>query len=599
MSSSVPVIEYTLAVDSISEHLFHIEMRIPPLNETLLEVSLPAWIPGSYMIRDFARHIVELNAYGKKGALLTCSKVDKQSWAIQNPSAEAIVIRYKVFAFDLSVRSAYISDEYAFCNGTSVFLNINHADSFRYQLEIDLQQLPESWHLHTSMPALMGKDKSNHFACDSYLEFIDHPIFIGQCQSASFTAGGVKFTVLFSGTNPIDIERICADLKPICLHHIELFADEPPISSYLFITLLSDKGYGGLEHLNSTALLFPRFDLPLVGEDKQNQNSYITFLSLCSHEFFHTWNVKRIKPEELIKPDLHAEVYTHQLWVYEGFTSFFDELALVRTNLISPQKYIELLAENITKVIQTTGRLKQSVAESSFDAWTRFYKQDANSSNHIVSYYVKGGLIALALDLLIREQSNNQYSLDDLMRLLWQQHGKPGVGTVNNSILLLCKREFNIDIKDFIDNVVYGTKDVPLTQLLHIAGLSLHQRTNAKDSDKDKSEIDKLTLEKELGMRVKNMECGIIVQQVTSGLAACQAGVQINDRIIALNGYEINETLFRRLMQTTTEKSLPMVIIRDGRVLNLSLPVTEAQKNNYYLKIENESIFSSWLSTSR
>ncbi|NMH58479.1 M61 family metallopeptidase [Alteromonas sp. MYP5] len=594
MTSAIPAIQFTLKVASISQHLFHIHMRIPALDQASVVVSLPAWIPGSYMIRDFARHIVEITAWDEHNGQLSLSKTDKQTWSIDNPDRGVVYVQYQVFAFDLSVRSAFINDEYAFCNGTSVFLQVEQAQSCEYQLNVDMEGLPENWRLHTSMPPLHESQK-NHFACESYLDFIDHPIFIGRCQTQTFSVGKVDFTLLLSGDYLIDIKRICDDLTPICLHHLNLFDDEPPVSSYLFITLLSDKGYGGLEHLNSTALLFPRFDLPLMGEAKQRTDSYINFLSLCSHEFFHTWNVKRIKPEVLVKPNLYCEVYTNQLWMYEGFTSYYDELAVARAGIITPQKYLEMLGENLTRVMQGNGRTRQSVAESSFDAWTRFYKQDASSVNHIVSYYVKGGLIALALDLLIREQSDHQHSLDSLMRILWQQFGKRNLGTLDNSVVQLCKEHFQVDVSDFVEQVVHGTQDVPFDQLLHVAGLSLHQRTRTHKDDKGGSPTEKPTHTRELGMIVKNTEVGVIIQQVKDNLAADQAGLQINDRIIALDGYEVNENLLQRLVEVSQEDSLPITIIRDGRLLTRSFPVVSAEKNLFYLKIENESQFAAWL----
>ncbi len=596
MPISNPAIHYELAVESISKHLFSIEMNIPYTAEATFELSLPAWIPGSYMIRDFARHIVELTAFDENKVALKIEKTNKQTWRVRNPTKQSVVVKYKVFAFDLSVRSAFISDEYAFCNGTSLFLNLSNNVDFTYQLTVREKDLPQSWQLHTTMPAMNATDKPV-FECESYLDFIDYPIFIGKCQLGTFSSRGVDFTVLFSGNDPIDIQRICDDLEPICLHHISMFDDEPPISHYLFMTLLSNNGYGGLEHINSTALLYPRFGLPLKGEGKKTDKSddYINFLSLCSHEFFHTWNVKRIKPEVMIEPDLQAEVYTNQLWMYEGFTSFYDELAVARAGIITSQKYIELLGKNLTRVMQSAGRNKQSVAESSFDAWTRFYKQDASSTNHIVSYYVKGGLIALGLDLLLRQQSNNQYTLDDLMRALWRDHGKPGIGTVDEVVVDICKQKFSIDVSSFLQDVVHGTKDVPFNKWLHVIGLSVHQRNKNSPDDKGGTVSSNHPHARDLGMSVKNAESGVIVQQIREDKAACTAGIQLNDRIVAVDGYEVNDNLLQRIVETTSKPSLPMVVIRDGRLLNLTLPILAAQPETYYLKIDNEALFNAWL----
>ncbi len=596
MPNSNPVVHYELAIDSINKHLFSIVMHIPSMDESSFELSLPAWIPGSYMIRDFARNIIEINALNESKTTLKIAKTDKQTWLVHNPTKQPVIVNYKVFAFDLSVRSAFINDEYAFCNGTSIFLNPGGKTNFTYRLSVELGNIPQTWQLYTSMPK-SSEAENETFECTSYLEFIDHPIFIGKCQVDTFRTGDVDFTVLFSGDDPIDTQRICNDLAPICLHHIKMFDDKPPVSAYLFITLLSDKGYGGLEHINSTALLFPRFDLPLQGESESSGKSdnYINFLSLCSHEFFHTWNVKRIKPEVMIEPDLQSEVYTSQLWIYEGFTSFYDELAVARAGIISPQQYIELLGKNLTRVMQSAGRNKQSVAESSFDAWTRFYKQDASSTNHIVSYYVKGGLIAFGLDLLIRKQSDNQYSLDDLMRVLWREHGRPGIGTFDEVVGELCQQHFSIDVTSFLQDVVHGTEDVPFNQWLHLIGLSVHQSNKISQDGNDNVDTANRTHCCDLGMSVNNSECGVIVQQVREDKAACLAGLQLNDRIVAVDGYEVNEGLIQRLVDTCSKQSLPMTVIRDGRLLSLTLPVLAAEPDTYFFKIDNQTLFNAWL----
>ena len=300
----------------------------------------------------------------------------------------------------------------------------------------------------------------------NYDELIDHPIYVGIADTHSFEVDGITFTLLFSGNNNIDYERIANDLTPICKHHLDLFGAPQPINNYLFMTLLADNGFGGLEHKYSTALLYPRFDLPQVGESEKKTDSYITFLSLCSHEFFHTWHVKRIKPSVMVKPDLSQETYTNQLWIYEGFTSFYDDVTLARAGVIEPQKYLDIVAQNVSRLLQNAGRFKQSAAESSFDAWTKFYKQDASATNNIVSYYTKGGIIALGLDLLLRKQSNEQVNLDTLMQLLWKHYGVDEKGTPDDVIQNLCTTHFGIDVSEYLNRVVYGTDDVELASLV-------------------------------------------------------------------------------------------------------------------------------------
>ncbi|WP_218355226.1 M61 family metallopeptidase [Alteromonas lipotrueiana] len=583
---------YTLAVDSISEHTFAVSVSIPASQSKVTTLSLPAWIPGSYMIRDFARHIIKIEAFNDSGEAVVLDKTDKQTWqyCAQNQS---ITVTYTVFAFDLSVRSAFINDQYAFCNGTSVFLKIHGLEHQPHTLAIS-PPAKTDWNVHTSMVCL-----DNQYQCQNYAEFIDHPIFIGQAQVQTFKVDNIEFDVLFSGDAPVDIERICNDLKPVCQHHLSLFEKPYPIQRYLFMTLLSDTGFGGLEHRNSTALLYPRFDLPLPGEHKVRPDGYITFLSLCSHELFHTWNVKRIRPEVLVQPDLSSEVFTEQLWIYEGFTSFYDDVTLARTELITPEKYLGIVGQNLTRLLHGSGRHLQSAAASSFDAWTRFYKQDANSVNHIVSYYTKGGIIALGLDLLIRRESQNRYSLDTVMKHMWNDYGKDERGTPDDVIATICHDKLNIDVTDYLNQVVYGTEDVNLSAWLADIGVTLHYRAKLNSADKGGTDVGHGGNQHMLGATVKTAPMGVAVAQVNSNTAASKAGLQINDIILAVDNFVVNENLLQRLLNTSTETTLALTVIRDGRILNLTLPVQPSLQQACYFTIEDREKLQRWLGINR
>ena len=579
---------YELAVGSRSEHLFEVSLTIPATGQPETRLSLPAWIPGSYMIRDFARNITQIEAATCTGEPLELAKLDKQTWQFSCPD-EAVMVRYSVFAFDLSVRSAFINDQYAFCNGTSVFLQVQGLEQHPHALAIHDPQYP-GWIVETSMPQV-----NNSYQCDSYAELIDHPIFIGEAITQSFEVEGIEFVMLFSGDAPVDIGRICEDLTPVCQHHLDLFGAPYPTDRYVFMTLLSDTGFGGLEHRSSTALLYPRFDLPLPGETGVRPEGYVTFLSLCSHELFHTWHVKRIRPELMINPDLGQEVYTNQLWIYEGFTSFYDDLTLARTGLITPEKYLEIVGQNLTRLLQGPGRKIQSAAQSSFDAWTRFYKQDANSVNHIVSYYTKGGIIAMGLDLLIRQQSHNAYSLDTVMQHLWQDYGKDERGTPDDVISTLCQQKLGIDVKPYLDQVVHSTTDVVLDDWLADIGVTLHYRAKSNAADKGGNNIGNKGPRRWLGATVKTAPMGVVVAQVFAGSPACVAGLQINDTILAADDFVVNENLLLRMLNTWEQTTMVITVIRDGRVLTLSLPVEDAAQYACYFTIDDRTRLHRWL----
>lgn len=592
-------LRYTLTISNWRAHQFTVALKIPEHSDSSLVLSLPSWIPGSYMVRDFAKSIIDLKANGAESEeKLSVTKLDKQTWRVDTDGKPCMVY-YTVHANDLSIRSAFINDQYAFINGTSAFLNVSGFENVPCEVDLELNEGDSaiaSWKAYTSMPTRCESTtpSSWHFIEKNYDELIDHPIYVGIADTHSFEVDGITFTLLFSGNNNIDYERIANDLAPICKHHLDLFGAPQPINNYLFMTLLADNGFGGLEHKYSTALLYPRFELPQIGESEKKTDSYITFLSLCSHEFFHTWHVKRIKPSVMVKPDLSQETYTNQLWIYEGFTSFYDDVTLARAGVIEPQKYLDIVAQNVSRLLQNAGRFKQSAAESSFDAWTKFYKQDASATNNIVSYYTKGGIIALGLDLLLRKQSNNQVNLDTLMKLLWTHYGVDEKGTPDNVIQSLCKTHFNIDVSDYLNRVVYGIDDVDMASLVSEMGVNYAVR--ARVSGEDKGGVSSLpAIKNQLGATLKPATFGLTVIQVFEGLAAMKAGILLNDIIIALDGHIVNAQKLQRLLDNAQTPKVEITLIRDGRLLTLPLEVTEARKEMAYFEITDEEKLNLWL----
>ncbi len=587
-------LRYDISVLSRSQHTFSVTMTIPATDHDVLVLALPAWIPGSYMVRDFARNIITLNATNASGDSLAVEKTDKQTWTLVTNKQAASVI-YTVYAFDLSVRAAYLNDEYGFVNGTSVFLEVPALSNATCEVTVSLPEALDHWHVETSMP--LTDQNGAHYLCENYAELIDHPLFMGECVLDSVNVDGVEFVFLFSGNTPINTKRICEDMVPVCQHHLSLFGKPYPVDRYIFMTLLSDAGFGGLEHRSSTALLYPRFDLPLEREGGAKTDQYVTFLSLCCHELFHTWHVKRLRPAVFLTPDLSQEVYTPQLWIYEGFTSFYDDVTLARTGLISPEKYLEIVGQNLTRLQVTKGRFKQSVAESSFDAWTKFYKQDASAPNNIVSYYTKGGIIAFGLDLLLRKASAGKFSLDNLMQALWRDYGADEKGTPDDVIEKVCQSEFSIDVSDYLKKVVYGYEDVPLNDWLADIGVCLHTRPKNSAADRGGVPPSPAYQKHPLGAAIKSADLGVTVQVVFEGGAADLAGLQVNDKIIALEGYVVGDVLLQRLLNQTDKTELAITVIRDGRLLTLKLPVIEERQEACYFTIEDKEKLAEWLTS--
>jgi predicted metalloprotease with PDZ domain len=529
-------IRYSIVPKQPAAHLFEVTVTVANPDPSGQRLMLPVWIPGSYMIREFARNIVTLRAFNEAGRKVRVEKTDKHSWQAAPVNGE-LTLRYEVYAWDMSVRAAHLDDTTGFFNGTSVFLAaIGHEDA---QCVVDIQKPAgpayRSWRVATALPEARGTKRYGfgEYVAQNYDELVDHPVTLGEFALATFKAHGVPHDIVIAGrVVGLDMPRLCADLKRICEAQIALFepkSKKAPVDRYVFMTQAVSDGYGGLEHRASTALICNRGDLPVEGRP-QTSEGYRTYLGLCSHEYFHTWNVKRIKPAAFAPYDLTRENYTSLLWLFEGFTSYYDDLVLVRSGLISQDEYFTMLGKVMGGVMRGSGRLKQTVAESSFDAWVKYYRQDENAPNAIVSYYTKGSLVALAFDLTIRAQTSNRKSLDDVMRLLWQRfgrdfyRGKP-VGVTEDEVEALFEEATGADLGALFDHAVRSTRDLPLDTLLEPFGITLAPEPdrNARPS---------------LGARVRGAaDCTLAA--VHDGSAAQKAGLSAGDVLVAIDGLRV------------------------------------------------------------
>ncbi|MFT4938708.1 MAG: putative metalloprotease with PDZ domain [Paraglaciecola sp.] len=600
MSDISPSISYKVNIHSIPGHAFAVQLHINIPSQTGHVLTLPAWIPGSYMIRDFAKNISQFHVQSDNGESLSFEKTDKQTWKIQ-PHNGSIVIQYLVYAFDLSVRSAYIDDEFGFFNGTSLFMLVEGQSNSPCLVELvkPVDGITDNWRVATTLT--LDKDTQHHefghYQACNYAELIDHPVLLGNYDIIPFRTSGVNFELILAGGHNSDTHRLAADLSKICEHHIQFFADTPPIERYLFLTMLSGDGFGGLEHISSTALLYDRDDLPSIADKQSMTDGYRTFLSLCSHEFFHTWQVKRIKPIELFNAPLSSECYTEQLWIYEGFTSYYDDLSLTRCTLIPAESYLELVGQNLTRLHRNQGRFKQTVSESSFEAWTKFYQQDASAINNIVSYYNKGAVIAMCLDLLIRQHSQNKQSLDDVMRYLWTQHGKTKLATHKDVIDQILKKEMKLDLSEFLNSAVYTCEELQFVDLLKTVGLEVkfRARTNQKDKGGKASEKNLLN---DFGATVTALETGVKIIQVVENTAAFKAGLQINDQLIAINNWQVSmEKLSTQLDRYAVGESISIHIIRNQKLKSLNFVIQAAAKDTIYVEINDQVKARKWLTS--
>jgi predicted metalloprotease with PDZ domain len=554
------------------------------------------------MIRDFARHIVEIKAE-QDNIPLPISKLDKHSWQLVPLNSASIEVRYRVYAFDNSVRSAYLDQFRGFFNGTSVFITIDGQEHLPIELTLEPptdQQLAH-WRVATSLREASAKRYSfGLYQAENYDELIDHPVELGDFSLASFTAHGVQHDVVIAGQHNASLERLCRDLRVICNYHIDFFGKPAPMERYLFLINAVGQGYGGLEHRDSTALICSRYDLPEANEEKITP-AYRTFLALCSHEYFHSWNVKRIKPDVFSPYELSRETPTEQLWLYEGITSYYDELSLVRCGLISQDDYLQMLAETMTRVQRGYGRKRQSVAESSFDAWTRFYLQDSNAANAIVSYYTKGSLIALALDLQLRRDTACRCTLDQVMQTLWQEFGRTGQPTRNHTIIDIIERLTGLDYEIFFEKYLYNTDELPLSELLAEVGIALKLRPAESISDKGgKSPNSTSAMRWQFGATLAAAPFGVQIQSVHNGSAAEDAGIAAGDLLIALDQVKVNLENFndrfkRHTSQLNRGDNITLHLFRDDRLMEVSLPLRGLIPDTAQLAIMDQQKASGWL----
>ncbi len=556
------MIHFTVETDDIHAHLFSITLKVKQPAERQ-RVSLPVWIPGSYLVREFSKNLQGLSA-SQRGRAVAIQQLDKATWELDCTAGQPIELRYQVYALDNSVRTAWLDASRGFFNGTSLFLRVNGQTGAPHQVQIKAPRGVKGWHLATGLQALKVL-KANPagfglYQADGYDELADCPVEMGPFWSGSFKACGIPHRFVVAGTLPsFDGARLLVDAQKICEAEIRFWHPDidkrgdkkaaknkaphhkPPHKDYVFMLNAVDDGYGGLEHRNSTALVCNRKDLPRqggAGGDKAFDNGklpegYTTLLGLVSHEYFHTWNVKRLRPSEFASYDYGAENYTELLWFFEGFTSYYDDLLLCRAGLIDAAGYLKLLNKTINQVMQTPGRLVQSVAQSSFDAWVKYYRQDENTPNATVSYYTKGALVALCLDLTLRmgNQSTRRVAnespprveghttLDEVMRALWVRcQGGPMTEADLAAVLqTLSGRSFAAELRQW----VHSTTELPLKTLLEHHGVAVHE--------------DRAQLAQALGLRVAETGANgsIQVKTVLRGGAAEAAGFASGDEWLA------------------------------------------------------------------
>ncbi|KAA8735576.1 M61 family metallopeptidase [Acinetobacter qingfengensis] len=565
------MIHYQLEFDDYTQHLINVTIRF--LANPQQQLWLPTWIPGSYLIREFSKHIENVKAYNEAGLSLTIHKTHKNRWELTNTEHELITVEYQVYAYDLSVRGSYVDQTRIYINPTTVCLGLTDQEDAAHEVEIFLPTALKHFSLAGALSSKSLVKGRYTLKAKNYAHLIDSPFELAQQQQFSFDAQGIHHDFVISGQHHANLDRIKQDLQKICATEIAMFGSAP-FEKYTFLTMATGSLYGGLEHCESTSLICPRDDLPTAKETDQPSKNYQRYLGLCSHEYFHAWLVKFIRPENYVHPNLNQEGYTSLLWIFEGFTSYYDDLILARSQVISQEDYLKLLTEQINRYLQNPGRQIQSVSESSFDTWIKFYRQDENSNNAGTSYYNKGALVALCLDLGLRSHGSG---LDHVLKTLYANTQK-GIQVNERSIFEICKSLTGQDWADRLSFLINSTEELPLDEVLAEFGIDYQVQTEQ-------------TLA--FGAKIQEKPEGLLLQQVSRTSHAAQAGLSAHDIVVAIDGIKATEAVWKS--KAKTQRNMTCHAFRRDEFMQFELMAEEYVLQTVKLQVKDQRKVSQWI----
>jgi len=556
-------IHYLVAMPSPETHLFEVTLRILNYHSPVLDLKMPVWTPGSYLVREYAKNLQDFVAFaGEKSGTsgnkpLTWQKLSKNHWQVEKNNVSELTVRYRIFANDLSVRTNHLDPSHGYFNGAALFFRIPGWE--KQPIRVTIVPPSPEWQITTALP-LVGEE-ANTFLASDFDTLVDSPFEIGRHQLYKFEVLGKPHELAIWGQGNFHAQRIIADIQKIIQVEAQMFGGLP-YERYVFLLHLFSQAFGGLEHKNSCSLIYQRFGF-------RAQDKYDRFLQLVAHEFFHLWNVKRIRPKALEVFDYDQENYTPSLWFCEGATSYYDLLIPLRAGIYDVKSYLNNLGKEITRYETTPGRKVQPVAESSFDAWIKLYRPDANSGNSQISYYLKGEMVSLLLDLLIRAH-DNQRSFDDVMRKMWQQFGQAEIGYTPEQLQEVIESVAGINLTEFFKRYINGTDDLPFNEYLEPFGLQLVAEQ-----------------EEELYLGVKtNAENGReIVKFVEAGSPAQIGGIDAGDELLAINGIKVTaSSLSDRLKDYQPSDTIQVAVFHQDELRTYSITLAPPRPTRYQLK---------------
>lgn len=572
------LVEYTIRFSQAKNHYADVELRCETGGQPQFELMMPVWTPGSYLIREYARHVETISAADPDGTELSVSRSRKNRWLIKCGDAKSVVVKYRLYCNEMTVRTNQVERDFALFNGASTFLTPVAASGQKHQVRVEL---PDEWkHAICSLPNV--DDDKQAFIAEDFDELVDSPILCGNPDIYPFQVGDREHLLVSIGEGEIwDGEATARDLEKIVAEHHKLWGTVP-YPRYIFFNLLVEAG-GGLEHDNSTVMMISRWYY-------RDREKYVRWLGLASHEFFHTWNVRRLRPKPLVEYDYENEVYLRSLWIAEGITSYYDDLQLARCGLISQKEYLDAVSKQIEKLQTTPGRNIQSLSDSSHDTWIKLYRPNENSGNSQVSYYNKGAVAAFLLDVEIRSATDGEKSLDDVMRILYERHVGE-VGYSQGDFRTIVEEVSGVDLSDWFSRYIDGVDEFDYSKAQSWYGLEFQQPKSSPEGgeaggDKEQSDEKKKSW---VGLTTEDKSGKLVITKVLRDSPAFEAGLNVDDEILAIEQYRVtNGNWSTRLKQYQPGESVEVMIARREHIERLRLVLGEAPADSWKLSVVKE-----------
>ena len=553
-------LSYQVAMSQPASHLFEVTLQVNNWHSATLDLKMPVWTPGSYLVREYARHLQDFSATSGSEAL-SSQKLGKNYWQVKTEGVSKVKVSYRIYANELTVRTNHLDSTHGYFNGAALFLFVPGLE--QQPIEVKIVPPQADWHVTTTLPKVEG---NNTFVAKDFDTLVDTPVEIGTQQVYDFEVLGKPHSLAIWNQGNADPEQIIADTIKVIEVEAEMFGGLP-YEQYLFLLHLSGSGYGGLEHKDCCTLNYPRFGF-------RDREKYERFMQLVAHEFFHLWNVKRIRPKVLERFNYEAESYTTSLWFCEGTTSYYDMLIPLRAGIYDRKTCLKNLSKDLTKYLNTIGRTVQPLGESSYDAWIKLYRRDAYSDNNQISYYLKGQFVSLLIDLLIRAKHHNKRSLDDVMRLMWERFGQKEVGFSETDLRNTIAEVAEDNLDDFFVRYIETTEELPFDDYLHPFGLYLK---TVAESDVPY-----------LGIKVQS-ENREMIKFVAAESPAAEAGIDANDELLAIDGVKVSaSSLDERLKDYQPEDTIQVTLFHQDELKTLPVTLAKPQSNRYELAVKDD-----------